>query len=199
MASGWLRVEQADLAGDKILDAAATTFVELGVSRAGMGDIARYAGCSRGTLYRYFKSRDALHRAYVEREARRIAARIAEELSDVKDPAHRLLESVMRSIRAVRAAPALAAWFAPEEAGLAAAFSRSAEVVESVAGAFLEQARSSDDAAIRRRLEWLVRVVVSLLTVPGGSEEEERDLVARFVVPGVLRDAAPIRPGLRAR
>ena len=36
MATGWLRVEQADLAGDKILDAAATAFVELGVSRAGM-------------------------------------------------------------------------------------------------------------------------------------------------------------------
>ena len=62
-----------------------------------------------------------------------------------------------------------------------------------MAGAFLEQARSADDAAIRRRLEWLVRVVVSLLTVPGGSEEEERDLVARFVVPGVLADSGPLR------
>ena len=190
MATGWLRVEQADLAGDKILDAAATAFVELGVSRAGMGDIARYAGCSRGTLYRYFKSRDALDRAYVEREARRIAARIADELSEVKDPASRLLEGVMRSIQAVRGAPALAAWFAPEEAGLAAALSRSAEVVESVAGAFLEQTQSADDTAIRRRLEWLVRVVVSLLTLPGRSEEEERDLVARFVVPSVLAEAA---------
>ena len=42
----WLREEQADLAVDKILDAAARAFADLGVSRTRMGHIARYAGCS---------------------------------------------------------------------------------------------------------------------------------------------------------
>ena len=47
MAGAWLREEQADLAALKILDGAAQAFVELGVTGAGMGEIARYAGCSR--------------------------------------------------------------------------------------------------------------------------------------------------------
>ena len=43
-----MREEQADLAVAKILDGAGQAFVELGVSGAGMGEIARYSGCSRG-------------------------------------------------------------------------------------------------------------------------------------------------------
>ena len=59
MAGTWLREEQADLAAEKILAGAARAFIELGVSGAGMGEIAKYAGCSRGTLYRYFKNRSS--------------------------------------------------------------------------------------------------------------------------------------------
>ncbi len=74
MAGAWLREEQADLAALKILDGAAQAFVELGVTGAGMGEIARYAGCSRGTLYRYFKNRHELHLAFVNDRAARPAA-----------------------------------------------------------------------------------------------------------------------------
>jgi len=38
-----------DLAVAKILDSAGQAFVDLGVSRAGMGEIAHYSGCSRST------------------------------------------------------------------------------------------------------------------------------------------------------
>ena len=33
---------------------------------------------------------------------------------------------------------------------------------------------------------WLVRVIVSLLIVPGRDDAEERELVERFVVPGLV-------------
>jgi len=42
----------------------------------------------------------------------------------------------------------------------------------------------------------MVRVIVSLLTMPGDNEEEERALIKRFVVPAVLsngdRGLAPL-------
>ena len=64
MTSGaWRREEDSGPAVDKILEAAERAFVELGVSAAGMAEIARFAGCSRGTLYRYFENRHALHLA----------------------------------------------------------------------------------------------------------------------------------------
>ena len=111
MPGTWLREEQADLAALKILDGAAQAFVDLGVSRAGMGEIARYAGCLRGS-----------------------------------------------------------------------------EVIGCLADAFVSnlQGEPRDAPSSGMRARWMVRVIVSLLTMPGDSEEEERVLIERFVVPSVL-------------
>ncbi len=40
----------------------------------------------------------------------------------------------------------------------------------------------------RLRARWMVRVVISLLALPGESESEERALVERFVAPPLLAD-----------
>lgn len=189
MPGGWLRAEQADLASDKILEAAGAAFVERGVSRTGMGDIARYAGCSRGTLYRYFKNRHELHLAFVSRTALDLAARVSHGLDAFDDPAERLVEGIVRSLREVRSTPAAAAWFTPGDSGLAADVSRLSEVVDSLAGAFVARLLGSrEDRSSQLRARWLVRVIVSLLTSPGASEAEERELIARFVAPGMLAD-----------
>jgi hypothetical protein len=45
------------------------------------------------------------------------------------------------------------------------------------------------DPESRMRARWLVRVIVSLLALPGDSEEEERALVERFVAPLLLPGA----------
>ena len=41
-----------------------------------MNEIARAAGCSRATLYRYFENREALRTAYVHRETHRLSRAI---------------------------------------------------------------------------------------------------------------------------
>lgn len=43
-----------------VLEAATSVFLERGFERALMSDIGRRAGCSKGTLYSYFASKDAL-------------------------------------------------------------------------------------------------------------------------------------------
>ena len=50
---------------DEILDAAFAVFVEDGFARAKLDDVARRAGVSKGTLYRYFDSKEALFREMV--------------------------------------------------------------------------------------------------------------------------------------
>lgn len=54
MSAPLLMQAQSDLAIEKIFDGAGRAFVERGVSRSGIAKIAKFAGCSRGTLYRYF-------------------------------------------------------------------------------------------------------------------------------------------------
>ena len=192
MAGDWLREEQADLAVHKILDAASAAFAEIGVPAASMADVARFAGCSRGTLYRYFRNRHELYVAYVDRAARELATRVAEGLAGIGDPRMRLIEGILRSVHEVRATPATAAWFAPGGTGIAAGMSGASDVIEALAAAFVTRlVAGEDDPDNRLRARWLVRVIVSLLAMPGADEHEERALVERFVAPSVLAADTP--------
>jgi AcrR family transcriptional regulator len=160
----------------RILDAAADLFVEHGVHAVGMGEIARAAGCSRATLYRYFADRHDLHLAFVHREARRIGALVAAETAHLRR-SDRLTASVLAAVRHVRAAPAMLAWFGTSDAGTTARLAQSDEVVEGLG----LTAVGDPDAA-----RWLVRVIVSLLMVPGRDDAEERAMVERYVVPALV-------------
>lgn len=51
----------------QILEAASSVFSRLGFNRARMDDIARESGLAKGTLYLYYRSKDALIRALLER------------------------------------------------------------------------------------------------------------------------------------
>jgi AcrR family transcriptional regulator len=52
----------------QILDGARKVFMDLGFDGASMGEIARAAGVSKGTLYVYFADKNRLFEAIVERE-----------------------------------------------------------------------------------------------------------------------------------
>jgi AcrR family transcriptional regulator len=52
----------------QILDGAGKVFMDLGFDGASMGEIARAAGVSKGTLYVYFADKNRLFEAIVERE-----------------------------------------------------------------------------------------------------------------------------------
>ena len=182
MSRAWLQDERSELAAERILDAAAELFLRRGVAGTGMGDVARAAGCSRATLYRYFENRRALQVAFVHREARRIGARIAADVGTIEDPAARLLEGALAAVREVRADPTLAAWFALGDAGIAAQLAGSSEVINGLGATFIGDPA---DPEVSERARWLVRIIVSLLTVPGADEAEERAMLERFVVPVV--------------
>ena len=53
----------------QILDGARKVFMDLGFDGASMGEIARSAGVSKGTLYVYFADKNRLFEAIVEEEA----------------------------------------------------------------------------------------------------------------------------------
>lgn len=183
----WLDDQRGALAAERILDAAALVFAEHGVNVTGMADVARAAGCSRATLYRYFENRGALHAAFVGREARRIAADVARRVGHVEDPADRLVETVMAAITAVRGDATLVAWFAEADAGIAVEQARASQVIADLAAAFLGEVA---DPETDQRAAWLVRVIVSLLTMPGRDEHEERSMLERFVAPVLAASAS---------
>jgi AcrR family transcriptional regulator len=180
MASNWLVGDQAALAAERILDAAGRCFASQGVPSTSIADIAREAGCSRPTIYRYFDDRQALRLAFVHREARRLGAAVAAGVSPIDDPAARFVEACLLALAGVRASPTLAAWFAPGGSAIATDMAGSSSVIESMAGTLVGNPADPDH---RDRARWVVRIMLSLLAMPGADEEDERRMLERFVVP----------------
>ena len=166
---------------ERILDAAGELFASRGVAAVDMSDIARASGCSRATLYRCFDNRAALRAAYVHREARTVANRLAELTAAIEDPRERLLTGITHALRLVRESPPLSAWFADTAMGAQAA--ASSDVVLAMTASFLLGLDGADREAATRRARWLVRVLASFLTVPGRDADEERSMLEEFVAP----------------
>lgn len=186
MTEHWLVGNQPAVAAERILDAAGVCFARRGVARTSMGDIATEAGCSRPTVYRYFSDRDALRQAFMHREARRLSHSVATAISNIDDPAQRMVEAVLTSLRGVRANPVLAAWFASEDGGTTTELAGASPVIASLTEALLP----TDDQDSSARAQWVVRIILSLLLLPGKDDQEERLLLERFVVPVVTRSAS---------
>jgi AcrR family transcriptional regulator len=178
----WLAEHRVTVAADRILDAAEELFTQRDAATVGMNEIATAAGCSRATLYRYFENRDALHTAYVHREAHRVFDELAGQLDATTQPGQQLVEAILAALRAVRESPALASWFAPSQRPIGGEHAERSEVIRVRTEAYLATLGVQDT---ERRARWLLRVMSSLLMFPGRDAADERAMLEEFVVPTV--------------
>jgi AcrR family transcriptional regulator len=192
MAGDWLADRRTEVAADRILDAAERLFAEHDAATVGMNDIARAAGCSRATLYRYFENRDALYTSYVHREAQRLYGQLSERVAGLADPGERLVEGVLTAVQSVRRSPALSSWFATSERPIGGQMADRSEVIGALVETFVRTLGVDSAQDVTRRARWLVRVLTSLLMFPGRDEAEERAMLAEFVVPTVVAVTRPV-------
>jgi len=179
----WLGDRRTEVAADRILDAADALFAEQDAATVGMHEIAKAAGCSRATLYRYFENREALYTAYVHRESYRLFHQMTEQLSGVEEPRERLIEGMVSSLRNVRESPALSSWFVATQRPIGGEVAAQSDVITGLVAAFLSDLwPDMETEAAHRRANWLVRMLVSLLMFPGADEDDERAMLDEFVV-----------------
>ncbi|MEE6137516.1 TetR/AcrR family transcriptional regulator [Mycobacterium sp. 050128] len=179
----WLALRRNEVAADRILDAAEELYTERDQDSIGMNEIARAAGCSRATLYRYFENREALRTAYVHRETRRLGREINAQIGGIDDPRERLIAGITATLRMVRESRALASWFAITRPPLGGELAGQSEVITALATAFVNSLGPEDPDAVQRRARWMVRVLTSLLMYPGDDEADEKTMIEEFVVP----------------
>lgn len=189
MAGDWLGERRTEVAADRILDAAEQLFTEHDPASVGMNEIARAAGCSRATLYRYFDSRESLRTAYVHRETHRLGREILASIERIDDPREKLVASITATLRMVRENPSLAAWFGSTRLPIGGELAGQSQVITALASGFLNSLGHSpgpvDAADVERRARWAVRVIISMLMFPGRDEDDERAMIEEFVVPVV--------------
>lgn len=179
----WLGAHRTEAAADRILDAAERLYTQRDSDSISMNEIARAAGCSRATLYRYFENREALRTAYIHRETRRLGREIIARTGRIEDPQERLITSILVTLRMVRESPALASWFATTRPPVGGELAGQSDVITALAVSFLHSLGPDAVDVVERRARWTVRVIVSLLTYPGRDEDEERSMIEEFVVP----------------
>jgi AcrR family transcriptional regulator len=185
-ANDWLSERRIEVAADRILDAAEELFTRQDPASVGMNEIAKAAGCSRATLYRYFENREALRTAYVNRETYRLFDAIKEKISGITDPSERLSAGIVTTLRLVRESPALSSWFATTQPPIGGELAEQSDVITALAAAFVNSLGADDPADIENRGRWLVRVITSLLIFPGRDVADEQAMVEEFVVPIVV-------------
>lgn len=179
----WLSDRRSEAAEEKILDAAGELFARERASTVGMKEIARAAGCSRATLYRYFENREVLLTAYTEREGQRVFQAISERVATITDPRDRLVEAGMTLVWTIRAQPGLSSWFTDGQAQVGGRLAQRSRVIRAFVDAFVRSLGVDDPGASDRRARWVIRVVTSILVFPGRDDADERAILEEFVAP----------------
>jgi AcrR family transcriptional regulator len=88
------RAASYDTQRQLILETAAQAFAELGFPSASMNDIARRCGMSKGLLYHYYPSKEALLFAVAEQYTKRLVELVEEVEKRVAEPTKRLPELI---------------------------------------------------------------------------------------------------------
>ncbi|WP_227983319.1 TetR/AcrR family transcriptional regulator [Nocardia spumae] len=78
--------------GEQLLESALSAFLDFGIKRTSMGEIARRAGISPATLYRRFESKNDLVEAVSVREAQRFVTDIEQRVGSIADNEDQLVE-----------------------------------------------------------------------------------------------------------
>lgn len=89
----------------RILDAALALYLEFGLRRTTMDDVARQAGIGRVTVYRHYADKHALFQAVVLRECGRAIRDIEARLAVIADMDERIVESFVLVVNGSRQHP----------------------------------------------------------------------------------------------
>lgn len=182
-----------DELGARVLDATITCLSRFGFAKTTIDDVAREAGCSRATVYRYFTNRNTLVVAAVDRELAALAAAVsaAGDAADTLEDA--IVAMFVTAARRITTHDALqrALELEPEVVLPALSFEGGdrlyAQATERFAPVF---ARFLPEARVARAAEWCTRVLLAYLhpdRTPLSMTDAEavRALVRRHVIPAV--------------
>jgi AcrR family transcriptional regulator len=182
---------------DRIVDAAERCIRRWGIRRVSMNDVAREADVSRGSVYRYFADREALVQAVLERSSERSIEAAAPLVRRRRTLAAKVAEAAVFIRSHLDDELSLGLRAHPDEAEIATLRLARAEQTLDRWIAFwvpyLEEARDRGevrpDLDARAAAEWIMRILVSLVTMSSVTIDltdpsQVRRYVERHIVQG---------------
>jgi AcrR family transcriptional regulator len=185
---------------ERILEGAMRAIARHGLAKLGMADVCESAGVSRGTLYRYFTSREELLESLAQYENRRFRRRVSEALLDAPAGQDRIRVVLEHVTGYVREHPAIQRIVETEPAFvlryLREHFPFLRETSGAILGPLLERTQPvrAGAATTDQLVDWLTRLMISAVLFPDPDPEAmARGLTAVYRLllssPGVARVA----------
>lgn len=182
---------------ERMLDAAESCLQRFGLAKTTIEDVAQASGLSRATVYREFGNRDGLLLAVATRDAERTAANAALFLQRFDDVGSWIVEGMLFCLREIPTRPVLSQFLAPQELGAASRMMLTSDRMLAIGAEILrpmfEPARREGllqkDLDLDSLMEWVLRILMSYLAVPGApsrTEEDLRQLLHAMLLPAVL-------------
>ena len=175
---------------ERVMAAGLVTAETHGLSRLSMGDVAKQAGVSRQTVYRYFPSKEALIAAVVEHEAATLIATVVAAAQGHDDPTAAMEAALVAALRGTRDHALLDRLVRTEPELLlplltgrdSVVMGQVREIAELVIG---PRVGDLDAAELRRFADILARLLISFAVNPPAEEPEALAAsVARFLTLG---------------
>jgi len=186
---------------ERLLDAAEGCLEQFGPQKTSMEDVARAAGMSRATVYRYFENRDALLLGVASRQAATLATEAIKFLAQFNTISDWLVEGCLFTLREIPKRPVFASLTTSLDAGAASKIMLGSSgmiqigvnVLRPMFANAKQQGLLREDVDIDMLIEWLLRVLWTYLNAPSQVATDEasmRRLFHMLLIPAVLKDGA---------
>jgi len=186
---------------ERLLDAAEGCLEQFGPQKTSMEDVARAAGMSRATVYRYFENRDALLLGVASRQASSLAADAINYLARFNTISDWLVEGLLFTLRELPNRPVFASLVTSLDSrasgnlflGSTGLVQIGVNVLRPMFANAKAQGLLREDVDPEMLVEWLLRVLWTYLNAPSQvatDEEGMRTLFRMMLIPAVLKDSS---------
>lgn len=161
----------------RILDGAVQAIACHGLAKLGMSDVIAHAGVSRGTLYRYFPSREELLRDLAAFETERFLQRIGEALQTAPPGEARLRVALLHVARYVDEHPVIRRLIENEPGFVLRYLREQFRSLSAATGSFFVpllqdmQPLRGGVATSEQLIDWLTRMMISAVLFPDPDPE----------------------------
>ncbi len=176
----------------RILSSASEIILETGISRLRLDGVAKRAGVSRSSLYRYFDSKEQVVYELLVYEFNKLAERMTRETQSINDPVERLLEAVVLSVEAYRQDPNIRKLVGPGNEYSIGVISFALERITGRITPFIREFGffANETLSVREKkndylARWLMNIIFSLgvFGCGGLSTKEEKAMLKAMLVP----------------
>jgi len=186
---------------ERLLDAAEGCLEQFGPQKTSMEDVARAAGMSRATVYRYFENRDALLLGVASRQSSALAAEAMNYLAQFNTISDWMVEGLLFTLREIPRRPVFASLVTSLDSrasgslflGSTGLVQIGVNVLQPMFANAKAQGLLRDDVDPEMLVEWLLRMLWTYLNAPSQvatDEEGMRKLFRMMLIPAVLKDSS---------